>query len=294
MDAGLSPSAGRDENLGTLAGHDLLAEVGRGSSGVVYKARHRRLARLAAIKTLLPGWSDADALRLRQEAEATAALDHPTVVRVHGFGVEGGRPYLALEWIEGRSLAQLLREGPLESRAAAWLMARVAEAVHHAHLRGVLHGALHADHVLLDTAGLPRVIGFRSIRRGENGAGLTPNHFSVTGSYRIPESAHDAPLRNQAADVRDLGILLREMLGPPAGPGGDSQAPAPLRNVPADRDLNAVYRTCLRRQPKRTYRSAEALAADLNRWLTGQMVRARPRRWSMRLAVRLAALLGAW
>jgi hypothetical protein len=94
--------------------------------------------------------------------------------------------------------------------------------------------------------------------------------------------------------VRDLGILLREMLGPSVVPGNDTRAHAPLCNTLVDRDLHAISRTCLRRQPKRNYRSAEALAADLNRWLTGQTVRARRRRWSMRLAVRLAGLLGNW
>ncbi len=133
--------------------YDILAEVGRGGMGVVYKARHRGLHRLAALKMVLAGEfaSPAQELRFRLEAELAARVQHPNIVQVYEIGSYQGRPFLAMEWVEGGSLANRLDGQPWPPGEAASLLETLARAIHVAHGEGVVHRDLKPANILLQT-----------------------------------------------------------------------------------------------------------------------------------------------
>src|SRR5262249_50295211 len=132
------------------AGYELLEEIARDGQGVVYRAWQPRFGRPVALEIL----HAATAL------PESSFLDHPHIAPVYGGGVPGGRPWLSAGLTEGRSLAELLRQGPLAPRAAAWITAAVARAIHYAHRRGACHGRLAPERIVLDGLGLPYVTGF--------------------------------------------------------------------------------------------------------------------------------------
>src|SRR5690349_7367768 len=134
----------------TLGGYTVVAPLGRGGMGAVYSAR-REDGALVALKVLLATTSEPARLRFTREAELAARLDHPGIVRVHAAGVDRGRPFIAMELVEGRSLAELV--GRVEPALAAALAAEVARAIQHAHARGVLHRDLKPANVLVRTDG---------------------------------------------------------------------------------------------------------------------------------------------
>src|SRR5437879_9231639 len=142
--------------------YELLEEIARGGMGVVYRARQRSLNRIVAIKMLLfAGLAAPDRLRrFRNEAAATAALEHANIVRLLDVGEHEGQPFIAMEFIAGTDMAQLVRERPLAARQAAGYVEKVARAIEFAHQRGVLHRDLKSSNVLVDAFDEPRVTDF--------------------------------------------------------------------------------------------------------------------------------------
>jgi eukaryotic-like serine/threonine-protein kinase len=280
-----------------LGNYELLEELGRGGMGVVYRARQAGLDRVVAVKVILAGEhaGPEEVARFRTEAKAAARLQHPNVVQIHEVEEQDGRPYLALEYVDGGSLHKKLAGGPLPPRQAAELVEALARAMHYAHQRGVIHRDLKPANVLLTADGVPKVSDFGLAKRlreaeGATTAGRTPTGAVLgTPSYMPPEQAWGMPGEvGPAADVYALGAILYEALtGRPPFQAASvlevleqvwSQEPvAPTRLQPRlPRDLETVCLKCLEKEPVRRYASAEALAEDLRRYLAGEPVQARP------------------
>ena len=208
-------------SLTTLADfrdYELLAEIARGGMGIVYKARHRKLNRVVALKVQRAGplVSPQESRRFHFEAEAAAKLDHPHIVPIYEVGEVAGQCYLTMAFVEGESLAQAIAAGPLPPRRAAELMKRVAEAVEYAHGQGVVHRDLKPANILLDAAGQPRVTDFGLAKRADTDSSLTQaGQVMGTPSYMSPEQRKGRI--EQVGPAADIYSLERDLVLPADG-----------------------------------------------------------------------------
>ncbi len=254
-------------------------ELGRGAYGVVWRATDLEIGREVALKALRgDSPSDEDRERFLREARLAARLDHPHIVRVFGAGTHEGRPYYAMALLPGRKL-----QGPLPPAEACRLAARVAEAVAHAHSRGVLHRDLKPSNILLD--GPEPVVTDFGAARGVDDPRLTRSGDLLgTPAYMAPELMRgDAKSAGAPADVWSLGVILHELLAGRLPFDGASFAELsaqvlhapPAELVGFDQDLAALVRRCLAKHPA-DRPTASDLAARLARWMPGPRRRAWP------------------
>jgi eukaryotic-like serine/threonine-protein kinase len=306
------------EDDGTRTGpYEILEEIARGGMGVVYRARHRGLNRIVALKMILPQQlqSAAAIQRFRGEAEAVAALDHPGILPIYEVGELDGLPFFSMKLAEGGSLASQLATWRDRPRDAARLIAHVARAVHHAHERGILHRDLKPGNILLSREGEAYVTDFGIAKWIGRDTRLTQDASTLgTPHYIAPEQAAGSSAKlTPAADVYSLGAILYELVAgrPPFVAETaletlrlvtDTAPPSPrIFNAAIPRELELICLKCLEKEPAARYSSAAELAQDLERWLEGETVTARAAtpvektwRWAKRnraLAVACAALL---
>jgi tRNA A-37 threonylcarbamoyl transferase component Bud32 len=268
--------------------YELLEVIARGGMGVVYKARQVSLNRLVALKMILKGElaRPRDVARFRAEAEAAANLDHPHIVSIYEVGEHDGQQYYAMRYVEGTSLTRRPRA---DARREAGLVATVARAVHHAHQHGILHRDLKPSNILVDAAGAPLVADFGLAKRVDAEGSLTESGALVgTPRYMAPEQAAGRKDLTVAADVYSLGVVLYERLTGQTPFNGetplellrqvrDAEPPRPSSIMPGlNRDLETICLKGLEKDPAKRYGSAEALAEDLERWLRGEPIQARP------------------
>lgn len=275
----------------TVPGFAIERELGRGGMGVVYLATQLRLNRPVALKMLIGGGhaSVTDVARFAAEAEAGAAVVHPGIVQIYECGHCDGLPYFALEYCPGGSLANQLAGTPKPPREAAALLITLAHAVHAAHERAIIHRDLKPANVLLAADGSPKIADFGLARRSDSASGLTATGAVLgTPSYMAPEQASGAKGVTLAADVYALGAILYECLtGRPPFRAATAvetvmqvlkeEPVPPSRLAPGiPRDVETIALKCLQKEPTRRYSSAAALADDLERFLDGRSIVARP------------------
>jgi tetratricopeptide (TPR) repeat protein len=292
--------------LPTVRGYKLIAEVGRGGCGVVYRAVDRELARTVALKLLRDRAKPAAQERFRREAAALAALRHPNVVQIYGIGDEDGQPFLALEYVAGGSLARFTAGEPQEPMEAAALIEALARGVGAANQVGLIHRDLKPANILLEPrAGcaepksladyVPKVTDFGVVKSLTADSNLTDTRDCLgTPSYMAPEQAGGGHDVDHRADVYALGAILYELLTghPPfraATPidtlvqvAFDEPVPPSRMQPRLPRDVETICLKCLEKDPARRYANADALADDLARFREGRPIRARAIRWPAR------------
>ncbi len=290
------PGSGRRRALDvapSIAGYEILSELGRGGMGVVYHARQTSLGREVALKIILAGAhaGESERARFRVEAETAARLKHPHIVPIYEIGEQGQLPYLALEFVDGGSLAQAMAVRPLAPVQAAAMVETLARAMDYVHQRGVVHRDLKPANVLLTAEGVPKITDFGLAKWLDAPSGQATQSGTVLGtpSYMAPEQAHGkSALIGTATDVYALGAMLYEMVtGRPPFHAATSQETVqqllteeplpPSRLQPrVPRDLETICLKCLQKEPARRYAGAGALADDLRCFLDRKPIRARP------------------
>ncbi|HZR04660.1 MAG TPA: protein kinase [Candidatus Udaeobacter sp.] len=274
-----------------LGNYEILEEIGRGGMGVIYRARQRYSRRIVALKRVIAYHADShEALaRFGREAEAAASLDHPNILPIYEVGeADNGVPFFSMKLATGGSLRTAPAALRKESRICVRLMAKVARAVAYAHGHRILHRDLQPGNILLDARGEPLVSDFGLAKWLDEKSDLTQTLTTFgTPGYIAPEQAEGSQF-SPAADIYSLGAILFSLIaGRPPFVGANGLAvvrkaadtPAPKLRLFAPsvgRDLETIVARCLERDPNARYQSAAALAEDLERWLEGRPITARP------------------
>jgi serine/threonine protein kinase len=274
--------------------YELLEELGRGSMGIVYRARQISIPRIVAVKVLrthLLDKSSGDAVdRFHQEIRATGKLKHDNIVSVFEVGRIKGQHYFSMRYVRGKSLDKIVLRRPIENSDAARYLEHVARAIGFAHRNGILHRDLKPENILVDDdTDRPLVVDFGLAKIMDRPQTITSLGETLgTPSYMSPEQARDASSATERSDIYALGATLYATLSgrPPFCAARTSEilrqsieeAPVPLRrlNPDVDRDLQTICMKCLQKDPYSRYDSASELADDLDRYLQDQKIEARP------------------
>jgi eukaryotic-like serine/threonine-protein kinase len=288
---GPAPDLSRRASVRSFGDYEIQKELGRGGMGVVYKARQVSLNRPVALKMIKAGVlaDDAELRRFQNEVEAVALLDHTGIVSVYEVGEHEGQRYFSMKLIDGGNLAEQLASFRGNFRAAVSLMIETAEAVQHAHMRGILHRDLKPANILIDAQGHPHITDFGLAKLMESDVELTASGAVMgTPAYMSPEqAAGQRGAMTLATDVYGLGAIFYALLTDSAPFAGESmiatldavrtrppEAPT-KRNAKVPRDLELICLKCLEKDPADRYPTAGALADDLRRWAAGEPVRVR-------------------
>ena len=288
---GLRTELSADAAFPSIEGFEIDSVLGRGGMGIVYRAVQTSLNRPVALKMILDHAAASDEYvdRFEKEARAVAELNDPRFVQIYDFGISDGRPYMALELVEGGSLEEVRQNEPQAVDFSARTVEILARAMQAAHSAKLVHRDLKPHNVLIDHDGTPKITDFGLIKRQDQETEMT-EHGRVMGtaSYMAPEQSRGSADVGPAADLHSLGGILYCLLTgrPPflASTAYDTilqvrndapVAPSQLRrDVP--RDLETICLKCLQKETHKRYASAADLADDLRRYLEGRPIIARP------------------
>lgn len=244
---------------------EILACLGRGGMGVVYKARQKTLNRLVALKLLAPERvrDPQFAERFTREAQALAALNHPNIVTVYDFGQAGGFYYLLMEFVDGVNLRQAMKAGRFTPEQALAVVPPVCEALQYAHNHGIVHRDIKPENLLLDKEGRVKIADFgiaKMLGAGASGVGLAESQPAGTPQYMAPEQKTAPQQVDNRADIYSLGVVLYELLtgelpGKPIEP--------PSRKVQIDVRLDEVVLRALEKNPETRYQQASKVKSDV-------------------------------
>ncbi len=276
-----------------IAGYDVVSELGRGGMGVVYRARHRNLKRDVALKMILSGRLAGTQIlkRFHAEAEAVARLQHPNIVQIFEIGSHDDQPFIALEYVEGKNLSELVREKPMLPSDAANVVMKLARAMQYAHSKNVLHRDLKPANILMAQDGTPKITDFGLAKQLDeiDSAKTSTGAIIGTPSYMSPEQAMGLQENvGPATDQYSLGAMMYALITgrPPflsAKPLDTvskvlHQEPLPphkmVEGLP--RDLETICLKLLQKSPAQRYGNCGELADDLQRFLNKEPILARP------------------
>ncbi|MCO5171490.1 MAG: protein kinase [Planctomycetes bacterium] len=289
----MSVRTNADGSVETVFGpYDIIGEIARGGMGIVYRARQRSLKRIVALKVMKEGEnaSEKQIRRFKRETEAAAKLQHPNIVAVHEVGCHEGFHYFTMDLIEGEALDAIVKRGekmPVER--VLQLVKEVAQAIHYAHGKGIIHRDLKPANVLLDTDGHPKVTDFGLAKNIDHKSMLTRTGAVVgTPFYMPPEQARGDVDIDQKADVYALGVILYELLTLKLPFHGETtmevyhkileEEPLPPRRHDSriNADVNTIVLKAMEKDLSRRYQTALELAEDIERYLNGDPIKARP------------------
>jgi WD40 repeat protein/predicted Ser/Thr protein kinase len=280
-----------------IARYRVVRVLGEGGMGTVYEAEQDNPRRAVALKVIRPGLVSPELLRrFAREAQILGLLHHPGIAQIYEAAVaEDGQPFFAMEFIRGVPLDEYARRHGLDAAARLELVARVCDAVQHAHEQGFVHRDLKPSNILVDEAGQPRVLDFGVARGVGEGLRDATAHTQTgqligTPNYMSPEQVAADPTLDRRSDVYTLGVILFELLAGrlPYAVGDLTPMEAmrlilygePARLGALDRrlrgDVETVVGKALEKDPARRYPTAAALADDLRRHLRHEPIRARP------------------
>ena len=281
-----------DGELPRITGYEMQRVLGRGGVAIVYLAQHIRLGRPVAVKMLLAGRhaKQRELDRFSRETRTLAELHHANIVQIFDVGEYNGCPYFTMEYLDGGSLADRVKERPMPAKDAANMIATFAEAIHVAHQRGIIHRDITPANILFTADGVPKVTDFGLARHLQETGGLTFTGAALgTPGYMAPEQAGRRGSEiGPAADVYALGAILYKLLtGRPPFQAETTAStirqllfsePLPVSklNPSIPRDLETICLKCLNKEPEGRYVTAALLADDVRRFERGEEIIARP------------------
>jgi len=281
---------GEGAAISTIGHFELIERLGIGRFGVVWKARDTKLDRTVAVKIPRSGQTDpVEAEQFMREARTAAQLLHPNIVSVHEVGRDEDRVYIVSDLVDGLSLADWLTDQRITVREAAELCEKIARALHYAHEMGIVHRDVKPANIMIDVAGEPHVMDFGLAKREVGEVTMTlDGQLLGTPAYMSPEQAqgeaHEADCRS---DVYSLGVVLFELLTGERPFRGNArmllhqviydEPPSPRKlNANISKDLETITLKCLEKDPERRYQTARECRDELQRFLVGEPVHARP------------------
>ena len=244
---------------------EILALIGKGGMGVVYKARQKRLDRLVALKILAPafGQDPAFAERFHREARAMGMLNHPHIVAVHDFGQTNGLYYFVMEFVDGVNLRRPLEMGKLSPEQALAIVPQICDALQYAHNAGVVHRDIKPENILLDKSGRVKIADFGLAKLTGQTQDVTltgAGQVMGTPHYMAPEQLEHPQAVDHRADIYSLGVVFYQML---TGELPIGRFALPSRKVQVDVRLDEVVLRALEKEPQLRYQQASEVKTDV-------------------------------